>query len=356
MGQPRAPDRDGWMEYCTRAISPSEGSQAGRPRIAPPPVGRERTPRRVMAHRLARWSGKGRFLGARRSVAPPAWLLSPALHETVLRHDADLLRQRRAPPRHAYTTIAADVLARYHGCAVGDACFLTGTDEHGQKIERAAAEQGLAPQAFCRPDACADVPRAAWRGARVRARRLHPHDRAAAQERASGAVEAHRGAAATSTSASTRAGTASAARLLHREGARRPATSARCTSKPVERVKEPSYFFRLSSTQSRCSPTTSSTPSSCSPQGRFNEVKSFVREGLRDLSVSRTTFRWGIPVPGDPEHVMYVWFDALTNYMTALGGRRGRALRASGRRTARPCTSSARTSCASTPSTGRRSC
>ncbi|HTU61055.1 MAG TPA: class I tRNA ligase family protein, partial [Polyangiales bacterium] len=89
---------------------------------------------------------------------------------------------------------------------------------------------------------------------------------------------------------------------------------------PVERIKESSYFFRLSKYTQPLLDYYETHPDFVKPSGRFNEVKSFVREGLRDLSVSRTSFRWGIPVPGDPEHVMYVWFDALMNYMSALGG------------------------------------
>ena len=90
--------------------------------------------------------------------------------------------------------------------------------------------------------------------------------------------------------------------------------------RPVERVKEESYFFRLSNYTDRLLQFYEEHPTFVQPESRFNEVKSFVREGLRDLSVSRTTFKWGVPVPGDSDHVMYVWLDALTNYISALGG------------------------------------
>ena len=101
-------------------------------------------------------------------------------------------------------------------------------------------------------------------------------------------------------------------------------------------------------------PLRGATRISSGPTERRNEVVSFVKGGLHDLSISRTTFDWGIPVPGDPKHVMYVWVDALTNYITGVGfpDERSAELGATGRRT---CTSSARTSCASTPSIGRRS-
>ncbi|HEX2676666.1 MAG TPA: methionine--tRNA ligase subunit beta, partial [Polyangiales bacterium] len=90
--------------------------------------------------------------------------------------------------------------------------------------------------------------------------------------------------------------------------------------KPVERIKEKSYFFRLSKYAEPLLAYYEAHPDFVRPVGRLNEVKSFVKEGLRDLSVSRTSFTWGVPVPGDPAHVMYVWFDALTNYMSALEG------------------------------------
>ena len=106
-------------------------------------------------------------------------------------------------------------------------------------------------------------------------------------------------------------------------------------------------------TRTGCSPTTRRIPTSSGRDERRNEVVSFVKGGLEDLSISRTTLDWGIPVPGDPSHVMYVWVDALTNYITGVGFPDDRRVRAA---TGRPtCTSSARTSCASTPSTGRPS-
>ena len=118
---------------------------------------------------------------------------------------------------------------------------------------------------------------------------------------------------------------------------------------PVEWNEEESYFFKLSAFQDRLIALYEEHPEFIGPSERRNEVMSFVKSGLRDLSISRTTFDWGIPVPGDEKHVMYVWVDALTNYLTATGfpgeGDRSR----SGPRTS---TSSARTSSASTRSTG----
>ena len=88
---------------------------------------------------------------------------------------------------------------------------------------------------------------------------------------------------------------------------------------PVEWVEEPSYFFRLSARQDRVLAYYDEDPGRILPQSRRNEVMSFVKSGLRDLSISRTSFQWGVPVPGDPDHSMYVWVDALTNYLTGGG-------------------------------------
>ena len=91
------------------------------------------------------------------------------------------------------------------------------------------------------------------------------------------------------------------------------------TGAPVEWVEEPSYFFNLSEWQDKLLEFYEKNPNFVGPKSRFNEVKSFVKRGLRDLSVSRASFKWGVPVPGDDDHVMYVWLDALTNYITATG-------------------------------------
>ena len=124
---------------------------------------------------------------------------------------------------------------------------------------------------------------------------------------------------------------------------------------PVEWVEEESYFFRLSAYQDRLLAHYEAHPEFIGPDTRANEVKSFVRGGLQDLSISRTTFDWGIPVPGDPKHIMYVWVDALTNYLTGVGFP-DEAVAAASSATGLPmCISSARTSSASTRSIGRPS-
>ena len=91
------------------------------------------------------------------------------------------------------------------------------------------------------------------------------------------------------------------------------------TGAPVEWVEESSYFFKLSAYGSRLLEYYQAHPEFIEPEGRRNEIISFVKRGLQDISISRTNFNWGVPVPGDPDHVMYVWLDALTNYITALG-------------------------------------
>ena len=220
---------------------------------------------------------------------------------------------------HAYTSIAADVLARWQrldGCEV---FFLTGTDEHGQKVEKAAAEAGIDPQRFT------DQVAADFR-AMAAAMGVSNDDFIRTTE------ERHRRAC---VALWERLAANGAIYLGHYEGwyavrdeafygedelVQKPdGTRLAPTGAPVEWVREPSYFFRLSAWQEKLLAFYEQNPDFIAPAARRNEVLSFVRGGLDDLSVSRTSFRWGIPVPNDPAHVMYVWLDALTNYITAAG-------------------------------------
>ncbi len=220
---------------------------------------------------------------------------------------------------HAYTSIAADVLARWQrldGCEV---FFLTGTDEHGQKVEKAAAEAGIDPQRFT------DQVAADFR-AMAAAMGVSNDDFIRTTE------ERHRRAC---LALWERLAANDAIYLGHYEGwyavrdeafygedelVQKPdGTRLAPTGAPVEWVREPSYFFRLSAWQEKLLAFYEQNPDFIAPAARRNEVLSFVRGGLDDLSVSRTSFRWGIPVPNDPAHVMYVWLDALTNYITAAG-------------------------------------
>lgn len=220
---------------------------------------------------------------------------------------------------HAYTSIAADVLARWARLEGRDVFFLTGTDEHGQKVEKAARDAGLAPQAF------ADEVSAAFR---AMAARLD----ISADDFIRTTEERHKRAC---TALWERLAASGDIYLGHYEGwyavrdedfygedeltTRPDGTRVAPSGAPVEWVREPNYLFRLSGFQDRLLAHYEANPDFIGPPAKRNEVLSFVRAGLSDLSVSRTSFRWGIPVPGDPAHVMYVWLDALTNYLSAAG-------------------------------------
>ena len=215
---------------------------------------------------------------------------------------------------HAYTSLACDVLARFMRLDGRDVRFLTGTDEHGQKVEKAAAVAGLAPQAF--------------------ADQVSGRFRALAQAMGFANDDFIR----TTEPRHVRAVQALWSELLAR-GEIYPGTYAGWYSvrdeafyaeselidgnapsgAPVEWVEEPSYFFRLSAWQDRLLEHYRRHPGFVLPEARRNEVVRFVEGGLQDLSVSRTSFAWGIPVPNDPAHVVYVWLDALTNYCSAVG-------------------------------------
>lgn len=219
---------------------------------------------------------------------------------------------------HAYTTLAVDVLARWHRMAGEEVFFLTGTDEHGQKVEKAAADAGMPPQAFCDQVSQAFRELTATMGVSndgfIRTTEPRHYDSCQALWKrlaANGHIylghyegwyavrdEAFYG----------------EDELTERDGQKYAPSGA-----PVAWVKEPSYFFRLSAWGDKLLNFYEINPDFILPPSRRNEVVSFVKSGLQDLSISRTSFSWGVPVPGDPAHVMYVWLDALTNYITALG-------------------------------------
>ncbi|MCK8783732.1 methionine--tRNA ligase [Roseomonas sp. NAR14] len=219
---------------------------------------------------------------------------------------------------HAYTSLATDVLARWRRLDGHEVFFLTGTDEHGQKVEKAAADAGMDPQAFT------DRVSQHFRDLAARMnysnddfiRTTEPRHKAACaalwerlRERGEIYLGDYEGWYAVRDEAFY-----GPDELVERDGQRFAPTGA-----PVEWVREPSYFFRLSAWGERLLAFYEANPDFIAPATRRNEVLSFVRSGLQDLSVSRTSFRWGVPVPGDPDHVMYVWLDALTNYITAVG-------------------------------------
>ncbi len=220
---------------------------------------------------------------------------------------------------HAYTSIATDVMARFKRLDGYDVFFLTGTDEHGQKVERAAAEAGLAPLAF------ADRVSADFRDMADKMGVSYDdyirtteerHKRSCAELWRRIAANGHiylghyEGWYAVRDEAFYDEGELTTAP----DGTKRAPTGA-----PVAWVREPSYFFRLSAFQEPLLKLYEEQPDFILPAGGRNEVMSFVRGGLHDLSISRTSFTWGIPVPDAPGHVMYVWLDALNNYVTACG-------------------------------------
>lgn len=219
---------------------------------------------------------------------------------------------------HAYTSLAADVLARWKRLAGGEVFFLTGTDEHGQKVEKAARDAGEDPQAFT--DRVSGAFRelcgtmgfsndAFIRTTEARHRRACQALWTRLSDRGEIYLGGYEGWYAVRDEAFY-----GEDELTERDGVRYAPSGA-----PVEWVTEPSYFFRLSAWQERLLAFYEANPDFIAPATRRNEVIAFVKAGLQDLSISRTSFRWGVPVPGDDAHVMYVWLDALTNYITALG-------------------------------------
>ena len=219
---------------------------------------------------------------------------------------------------HAYTSLAADVLARWRRLEGRDVFFLTGTDEHGQKVEKAARDAGQDPQAFT------DTVSQHFRDLAVKmgfsidsfirtTEPRHKHACAALWEKLQANGEIYLGHYEGWYAVRDEA-FYGPDELTERNGVRYAPSGA-----PVEWVREPSYFFRLSNWAERLLAFYDANPDFILPASRRNEVIAFVKSGLGDLSISRTSFRWGVPVPGDPQHVMYVWLDALTNYITAAG-------------------------------------
>jgi methionyl-tRNA synthetase len=215
---------------------------------------------------------------------------------------------------HAYTTIACDAIARRQRMLGADTYFLTGTDEHGQKIERAAQAAGKTPQQFT--DEVSAQFRALWERMGITnddfIRTTEERHKKRVQElfrriRDNGHI--YKG---------TYTGQYCVFDELYVDAVGPGAPCPEC-GRPTETVKEENYFFRLSAFQDKLLQLYTEQPDFIRPETRRNEVLSFVRGGLRDLSISRSTFSWGIPVPDDPKHVIYVWLDALANYITAIG-------------------------------------
>jgi methionyl-tRNA synthetase len=220
---------------------------------------------------------------------------------------------------HAYTSTAADVLARFKRLDGEEVFFLTGTDEHGQKVESAARAAGVDPQAFTDSVAAdfQDMSRRMNISNDDFIRTTEPRHKLACQALwqklvAAGAIylDKYEGFYAVRDEAFYDEDEL----ITAPDGTKKSPFGA-----PVEWVVEPSYFFKLSAFQNRLLAHYEANPGFIAPPAKRNEILSFVKGGLNDLSVSRTSFSWGVPVPGDPAHVMYVWLDALTNYLTAVG-------------------------------------
>ena len=220
---------------------------------------------------------------------------------------------------HAYTTTACDVLARFKRLDGYDVRFLTGTDEHGQKVEKAAKTAGIQPQEFCDRVSGRFRELAATLNISNTNFIRTTEDRHTVSSQALWKKLAENGHIyldqyAGWYSVRDEAFFAEDELTDGPDGEKLSPFGA-----PVEWVEEASYFFRLSAFQDKLLDYFETHPDAIQPTSRRNEVLSFVRSGLRDLSISRTSFSWGVPVPGDDAHVMYVWIDALTNYITELG-------------------------------------
>ena len=216
---------------------------------------------------------------------------------------------------HAYTTMVADAIARSRRLLGDDVFFLTGTDEHGQKVERAAQKAGMPTPTFA--DEIAAAFREMCRDLAITnddfIRTTEPRHHKAAQEiwrRVADSGDIYKG--------DYEGWYCTIDEIFVPETQLVDGKCATCGNK-VERLKEESYYFRLSKYQQPLLDFYAANPDFLQPAFRLNEVRTFVEAGLQDLSISRTSFQWGIPVPDDPKHVMYVWFDALTNYLTVLG-------------------------------------
>ena len=218
---------------------------------------------------------------------------------------------------HAYTTIVADVLSRYHRSRGRDVHFLTGTDEHGQKIEEAATKQKTKPIKLA--DRVVSRFRQTWKHLGIGnddfIRTTEDRHKVVVQEmwrRMEAAGDIYLG--------EYDGLYCVACEEYYTEGQLDEGNTCPVHHKPVEHMKQPSYFFKMSKYQDQLLEYMEQNPGFVQPEIRRNEIMSFVKGGLRDLSISRTTFNWGVPVPGDDDHVIYVWLDALTNYISALGG------------------------------------
>ncbi len=217
---------------------------------------------------------------------------------------------------HAYTTVNADALARWHRLRGDDVFFLTGTDEHGQKVARAAEDQGLTPGEWT--DQLAPRFAAAWADLDISnddfIRTTEPRHRRAVQQflgtiNDNGHIfkDVYRGLYCVS------------CEQYYGEDELVEGGLCPIHRTPVEHLEEENYFFRLSAFEDRLIEWYESNTTAVVPESKRNEALSFIKGGLRDISITRTSIDWGVRVPWDEGHVFYVWYDALINYLTAIG-------------------------------------
>ncbi len=215
---------------------------------------------------------------------------------------------------HAYTSLACDVVARFMRLAGKDVMFLTGTDEHGQKVEKSAIKAGVTTQEFT------DKTSQSFK-------RLNEYMNFSNDDFIRTTEDRHKYAAREFWNRLEANGDIYLGKYSGWYAMRDEAFYAESelvegkapTGAEVEWVEESSYFFALSKWQERLLKFYEENPDFIQPASRYNEVVSFVKSGLHDLSISRTSFSWGIKVPSNEDHIMYVWLDALTNYISALG-------------------------------------
>ncbi|MEH7887054.1 methionine--tRNA ligase [Bacillus sp. JJ1609] len=217
---------------------------------------------------------------------------------------------------HAYTTVAGDAMARYKRLRGFDVMYLTGTDEHGQKIQRNAEAKGITPQQYV--DEIVDGIQELWgkldisyndfiRTTQDRHKQIVEKIFAQLLEQGDIYLDQYEGWYCTPCES------------FYTDRQLEDGNCPDC-GRPVEKVKEESYFFKMSKYADRLLKYYEENPEFIQPESRKNEmINNFIKPGLEDLAVSRTTFDWGVKVPGDPKHVIYVWIDALSNYITALG-------------------------------------
>jgi len=220
---------------------------------------------------------------------------------------------------HAYTTIIADAIARFERMTGREVFFLTGTDEHGQKVQKAAEQKGLSPKELA--DRVVVNYKKLWRDLNISydffIRTTQENHEKGVQEifmKLKEKGDIYKGIYKGWYCISCE-NFLSEDVPLNEDGTK---TCPDC-GKQTEIVEEECYFFKLSKYQKPLLDFYSRNPNFVRPKGRMNEVVSFVKSGLKDLSITRTTVKWGIPVPDDPEHTIYVWFDALHNYLTGIG-------------------------------------